>query len=216
MRFSLLFAALTTLVACKGGSVGEDEPADVVGDVLTPDDEAEVAGRTAYGFHIDGRGLWYISTVSDASCDEVVALLDHSGVDEPLDPQGVLSGGFCNLTLVADYEGVQASTTEADGTAATLWSLYCPMGEGSFSVENRHGHTDYYWSGNLWTGSPVGFSTTISGDGETEGYTLDLSLTDFSGSYSDVIATVAATGTVSGSIHAVWCPDLYQTTAFPN
>lgn len=209
------FALFAVVCACKGGPE-EGEPADIVGEVLTPDDEAEVAGRTAFGFHIDGQGLWYISSAPDASCADVVALLDHSDADEPLDPQSVLYGGFCNLTLTATYEGATASTTEADGAVAALWSLYCPMGEGEFAVEDRHGHVDYYWSGNLWTGSPVAHSTTISGDGENDGYTLDLSLTDFSGSYSDVIATVAATGTVAGTIEAAFCPELYQTTAFPD
>lgn len=211
-----VLALLPFLVACKGGG-GDDSqaPADIEGEVLTPDDEASVAGRVAYGFHIDGKGLWYISSVADASCDEVIAFMEHSDADEALDPQGVLQGGVCNLTLIADYEGTDAAYTEADGTTVALWSLYCPMGEGSFELESRRGHTDYFWSGNLWTGSPVTHSTTISGDGETNGYTLDLSLTDYSGSYSDVIATIAATGAVAGSIPARFCPELYQTTAFP-
>lgn len=208
-------AILPLLFACKGGGPDSEAPADIVGDVLTPDDEATVAGRAAFGFHLDGKGLWYVTSVVDATCADVIAFMEHAESDDPLDPTGVLSGGVCNLTLIADYEGADTTYTEADGTAVALWSLYCPMGEGEFELISRRGHTDYFWSGNLWTGSPVAHSTTISGDGETSGYTLDLSMTDYSGSYSDVIATIAATGLTSGAIDAHFCPDLYQTTAFP-
>lgn len=206
---------LITLLACKGGGDSEG-PAFVTGELKTDDSEAEVSGRTAYGFHLDGKGLWYISTAADVSCDTVLTFLNHAEGNDPFDPQDVLYGGYCNISLVLNsYDGSEVQLTEADGVLAAVWSFYCPMGTGEFVLEDRHGHEDYYWTGPLWTGSPTTWSATVSGDGSSGPYTLDLSMDGFDGTYSDVIASIPATGQVSGTIDAVVCPDLYQATVFP-
>ncbi|MCB9794151.1 MAG: hypothetical protein H6741_15660 [Alphaproteobacteria bacterium] len=211
MRASLLLTAL--LLACQGKDGTTEDTAFIVGDVVTTDETASVALRTAYGFHIDGKGLWYMSTVAGVSCDEVLTYLNHAGSD--VHPEGVLYGGYCNLTLVSDYEGEDFSFTEADGTFVGYWSLYCPMGEGEWVWENRDGHEDYYWSNRLWTGDPEVHSTTITGDGETEGYTITVDMSDYSGTYAGVLETIPATGSVAGTIDAVFCPELYQADAWP-
>lgn len=211
---ALIPTLLVALAACKGG--GGEEPAFITGAVATEDAEAELAGRTAYGFHLDGKGLWYISTAADVGCDEVIRFLNHSDASEPYDPQEVLYGGYCNVSvIVQDYDGAAVSLSEADGVLGAVWSLYCPMGSGEFVLEDRHGHEDYYWSGPLWTGSPTTWALDLEGGVDGGDYTLDLSMDGFSGTYSDVIETIPATGVVSGQITAQSCPDLYQTTVFP-
>lgn len=210
-RIALVATAFA--LGCAG-----DDPVDdamVTGDLATSDASAKVAGRTAYGFHLDGRGMWYVSTGADLSCDQVLEFLNHAGSDSAYDPQDVLYGGYCNLTLVSDYEGEETVLENDDGLVA-FWSLYCPMGEGEFVLETRHGHRDYYWSNSVWNGGPEQWTTTISGAGEGEGYTIDVDMTDFSGNYNDVIGEEPATGSISGTIDAVWCPELYQAAAFPS
>lgn len=206
----LSLTLITTLLACKGG--GEGEPAPVEGTVSTVDQDATVASRVAYGFHLDGKALFTLATPSLASCADVVEYFNHGDTSDPFDPQAVLVGGFCHLTLtVQDYDGAELSLTEADSSA--LWALYCPMGEGSFEVSEQQGYEDYFWTGKTWSGGPDEHTTTVSPDGDN--YGLILSMADFSGAYIDAVGAVTATGLVEGAITAMSCPELYQTPAFP-
>ncbi|MCB9759365.1 MAG: hypothetical protein H6739_05955 [Alphaproteobacteria bacterium] len=204
---------LAGLAACTGKV--EDTEALITGSLETMDSNAEIAGRTAYGFHLDGKGLWYVSTVADASCDDVIDYFEHTDSSDRFEPERVIYGGYCNLTLVSDYDGAEFTLTEADPVTTGYWSLYCPMGTGEWTWEDRHGHQDYYWSGPVWTGQPTGHTTTISGPGEGGGYTIEVDMVDFEGEYGDVIDTIPATGGVTGSIDVVYCPDLYHTEVFP-
>ncbi|MCK6520568.1 hypothetical protein L6R49_03915 [Myxococcota bacterium] len=205
----LWLGLLTSFVACKGGA---EDSAPVEGTVSTVDQDATVASRVAYGFHLDGKALITLATPAEASCADVVEYFNHGDTNDPFDPQAVLVGGYCHLTLtVQSYDGAELSLTEADSSA--LWSLYCPMGEGSFEVSEQQGYEDYFWTGKTWSGGPDAHTTTVTPEGDD--YALVLSMTDFSGAYVDTIGAVTASGLVEGAITARSCPELYQTPAFP-
>lgn len=205
----LWLVLLTPLLACKGG---EGEPAPVEGSVSTVDQDAAVASRVAYGFHLDGKALITLATPAEASCADIVEYFNHGDTNDPFDPQAVLVGGHCHLTLtVQSYDGSALSLTEADTSA--LWALYCPMGEGSFEVSEQQGYEDYFWTGKTWSGGPEAHTTTLTPEGDD--YGLTLSMADFTGAYIDAVGAVTATGVVEGTITATSCPELYQTPAFP-
>lgn len=217
---------LALFIACAGGpdDTSSTDPS-ITGSVETADGAAEVNIYKAFGRDYDGDGLWFLSSSPEATCESVSDYL-RDGADSH-DPTGIWAGGDCILTMVVNPQdgtttytpGSDFSMTEADEFLIGFWSVRCALGDGAFEWGTRDdGSTDedYFWTGVEYTAAPNAFESTISGDGEDGGYTIDVSMSAYEGSYPAVIDTIPAEGTISGSIDAEWCGDLLHAGAFPD
>ncbi len=218
---------LTLLLACKGvpGDSATEDP-QVTGSLSTDDASAEVNIYKAFGRDYDGDALWFFASSPDATCDSVSTYLAASADEH--DPAGIWEGGDCVLTLVInpqdssiDYvPGETFGFTDADGVLLGFWSVRCAMGEGAFEWGTRDEgspYYDYFWTGVEYLSSPAAWDTTISGDGEDGGYTIEVSMgSQFAGSYPTVVEPIQGSGEISGTIDAEYCADLLNAGAFPD
>lgn len=200
------------LIACLGGGGGSTtESGEIVGSMLTANDSASVKITRAWGYHIGGVGGWYLASGEQATCEAVV---DYLTDEQPHDPTPVFAPGGCNITLSAyDYDGGDLAFTEEGNFLDGYWSLNCAMGDGQFELDTRNGYTDYYWSGNLWTGTASSHVTGLKDQGE-EGYQLDVSFSAYDGNYVDQMGDVPASGLVEGVLRAESCEALRDTALF--
>lgn len=212
---------LIGLVACdKDGEVAE-EP-QINGTVETADGAADVAIYRAFGFHTDDGAMFYLTSTPDSDCPTVAEYLSSKQVD----PAGIWEGGTCNLSAVLpDYDpsGMTISRTADQPTTEVTWSVKCALGEGAFEWGKRDEQSedeDFFWTGDdayEWIGNGKEFTTTFSGAGtQDDPYVIDISeMTDFTGNYPTILDTILADGSLSGSIEAQTCNDLYGAYIFP-
>ena len=206
------------LLACAGTGSGDDPVAHITGTVTTEDSNAasaDVATYKAFGMDVDGKGLWYLSSSPDATCELVQDYLEG----DEMDPSPIWPGGTCNLTIVygaGDYTADGVSLDTADGGLSGHVAIRCAMGDGAFEWGTRDdGSTDedYFWTGTEWWGAPLDYQIDISG-GEADGFTVSVDMDGFDGNYPTVIDETLASGVVTGTIDAEWC-NLYQAGVFP-
>jgi hypothetical protein len=212
---------ILTLIACAGDGPGDADEPQITGTLTTDGNSAEVAIYKAFGWDVDGKGMWYLSSSPNASCDAVVDYLTLGQVD----PTDIWEPGTCNITLIVnptgpdaqDYEGELSFTDETEFQSS--WNVRCAMGEGAFEWGKRDEGAsaedeDYFWTGFEWTGAPEVFSANISGDKDSS-YELTMELDVFDGSNPVILGTkFPADGQVTGSIEAEAC-NLYNTQVFP-
>lgn len=211
MYLSLI--VLTLLGGCKP----EEEPASMVEGSFTvtsvsgEDLVGEVASRSAFGFNSGGRVIVYLASAEGVSCEDAATLLE--GGDDTFDPSSLFEAGMCNLFVVGDHDGGEA--TYDDSGYDLTWVLNCTLGDGSFVYEERDANDwDYYWTGDYYQANPESWSATLSGgDGDPVG--LEVELQDFMGYFIyDSGEDFPATGTVSGAVEATWCEDLKAASVF--
>ena len=209
---------ILTLFACAGGGgPGQDLEPQITGTISTADAAADVEIYKAFGWAVDGKGLWYMASSPDATCDSVEEYLRQQQVD----PNGIWAGNDCNITLVVSdgsYEAAGMTMSTSDNWLVGHWELSCALGEGAFEWGKRDDGAgaedeDYFWTGVEWNGYPEDFSVDIAGDNDSE-FTLDVDMSTFSGNYPTVIEDIPANGSISGSITAEAC-NLYQAQVFP-
>ncbi len=200
-----------SLLACDSE---EDTVSLIEGTVETADYSATISSTTGFGFHIDGVGFFYFPSNPDATCDDVVAYLNHSQSSEPYDPTQVWLEGTCVLSLkLTSYDGGDYTFTDEQNWIDGFWNMNCAMGEGEFVYEESDaGYWDYYWSNHVWSGG-AGIHTTTISEVEEVSYPVTVEISAWEGNYSDVVTgdQVPMDGTVSGAVEVEWCSDLYQT-----
>ena len=214
---------LALLLACTGEGPDGDATPQLTGSMSTDDASAEVTVYKAFGRDYDGDGLWFLVSSPDASCDSVSDYLAE-GADVH-DPAGIWEGGDCILTLVVNpQDGTSAYTPGTDFTFSDLlmghWSVRCAMGEGAFEWGTRDEdspYEDWFWTGVEYTASPDSWETTLSGEGEDGGYTIEVDMgSSFDGNYPTVIDSIPGTGDISGTVEAEYCADLLNAGVFPD
>lgn len=210
-----VIAFLTPLVACDGGSDGVDETFAMQGKITAEDgQQGEVTIRKAFGFATNGSGLVYFASNGDATCDNVLEMLE---ADEAHNPDSVLLAGHCNLIYKFKFDGEPTfddlSFTEAD-TFRSIWSVSCGMGEGSWEYANNDGDKDYFYTGSWWQGSPNVYTSTVSGTGDS--MRVNVTMGPYTGHYIyEGLDEVSGTGLVSGDVEIQRCTGLAQTALFP-
>ena len=193
-------------VACAG-SEGTDDGGSLVGSLAVDGYDVDIEIVKAYGYDDGGEGVFDFPSNAEASCDDVVDLMNNYtvGKSEKIEPDEVLAGNTCRLFLnanVVDGEGT-FSGSSGDPSIDAFWTLDCPQGDGAFEWENRDGDKDYYWSGDRYAGNPVDWTTTV--EREDEGYRIDVEMNGFSGNYIDVLAELPGEGSITGSIFVTPC-----------
>lgn len=217
----MIWMTLVTLLACDKDGEIVDEP-QINGSVTTADGDAEVAIYRAFGFHTNDGAMFYMTSTPDSDCPSVAKYLSSKQVD----PEGIWAPGTCNLSAVLpDYDpaGMTVSRTADAPTTEVTWSVKCALGEGAFEWGTRDEQSedeDYFWAGDAayeWIGNGKEFTVDFSGDGSPEDpYIVDIvEMTDFTGNYPTVLDTILADGSLSGSIEAQACNDLYAAYIFP-
>lgn len=217
----MIWMTLVTLLACDKDGEAIDEP-QINGTVTTPDGAADVAIYRAFGFHTNDGAMFYFTSTPDADCPSVAEYLSSKQVD----PTGIWEGGTCNLSAVLpDYDpaGMTVSRTADEPTTEVTWSVKCALGQGAFEWGTRDEDSpdeDFFWAGDEayeWIGNGREFTVNFSGEGTQEDpYIIDIEeMTDFTGNYPTVLQTIPADGTLSGSIEAQSCNDLYGSYIFP-
>jgi hypothetical protein len=178
---------------------------------------AAIEWTKAVAYAEDGRLLVFLTGAAGASC---AGIADYLGPNTgALSKEGILEGGSCTMMLaVDDWTGdstVTWSPSETEGYNPGLSSvLRCELGDGEWVLETRaEEYEDYYWSGDVWVGSPTLFSWSISGDSDGIEVSLDLEKLDGNFPYSSDLARYPAAGEISGEMSASWCPELASATA---
>ena len=171
----------------------------------------QVATWSSFAYNTDGKAIVYFTSTSDASCDDVSTYLRGDAAD--FDPTPLFQPGYCNLSLVADYDGQEITWDES--TYDAIWSLNCVLGDGEFVWEQRDWNDwDYYWSDRYWQGSPTTFSVTLSG-GDGQPITVDAEMSEYDGGFIyEEMSEVLASGVVSGVTDATWCQGLMDAMIF--
>lgn len=213
---------LLAMLGCFGNSE-EDLTPQINGTITTAEASGDVAIYKAFGFHVDNKALFYMTSTPDADCPSVAEYLTEKQVD----PAGIWEGGTCNISAVVwEYDADGATFTMEGGEANfdITWSVKCALGEGSFEWTKRDEDsedTDYFWVGDdayEWLGSGDEFEATFSGAGTADDpYVIDITdMTAFDGNYPTIIEGIPADGTVSGSIEAQTCSQLLGAGIFPS
>ncbi len=193
------------------------------GEVSTDRASGVVDINKGFGFHLNGKALFYFPSDEAATCATVAEYLAETQVD----PEGIWAPGECNLTLVVnpvegeyDPAGFSWDNADDEGFFTGHFDLTCALGDGDFEWGTRDaGSTDedYFWTDVEWGGSPQTWDVTVQGDGTDSDYVVTVDLTDFRGSYPSESTgdQVPLDGTVSGEIQAIRCSDLAQAMVFP-
>jgi len=208
-------ACVIPLFGCSGGSDDGPETFSMEGQITAEDgQQADVAIRKAFGFATNGSGLVYFASNEEATCANVLELLE---TDEAHNPDRVLLAGHCNLVYKFKFEGEPTfddlTFTEED-TFSSIWSVSCGMGEGAWEYANNDGDKDYFYTGSWWQGSPIVYSSTVSGTGDNMRITATLG--PYAGHYIyEGLDEVSGTGLVSGDVEIQRCTGLAQTALFP-
>ena len=206
---------MTPMFACNGTGDDTSETFSMEGQITAEDgQQGDVTIRKAFGFATNGSGLVYFASNGDATCDNVLEMLE---ADEAHNPDKVLLAGHCNLIYKFKFNGEptfdELSFTEAD-TFESLWSVSCGMGEGSWEYANNDGDKDYFYTGSWWQGSPNVYSTTVSGTGDSMRITATMG--PYTGHYIyEGLDEVSGTGLVGGDVEVQRCTGLAQTALFP-
>jgi len=206
---------VAALVACKGKEEEEVLPF-ITGSFSSGNSELDVTGEfeiyKGFAFNDQGKFWMYLSSNPDTYCGDVISYLSSP---EPYEPTTVLSPGKCNMWVkLSKWEG--ESVAKDDTILVAESNIQCAMGEGDFEYKILEGDNekDWYWTGNWWQGVPTGYEWTISGDREGDdenpaGYTIDLNMTDFRGSFIHQGPDVyEGSGSVQGSMDLYICDDL--------
>jgi hypothetical protein len=212
------------MMACDGGTDSGVDYGNFSGEVSTDRAEGVVDINKGFGFHLDGKAVFYFPSDEEATCATVSEYLRETQVD----PHGIWAPGECNLTLVvsavtSDYDPAGYSWDNADGQGLFhgVVDLTCALGDGDFEWGTRDaGSTDkdYFWTGQEWGGAPNTWDIQMSGDGEDTDYTINVDITDLMGSYpgESTGGQVPLSGTVSGEVRAIRCSDLTGAMVWPN
>ena len=215
--------SLLVLLACNDGSGEGVDYGNVSGEVQTDRASGSVDINKGFAFHVDDKALFYFPSDEAATCATVSEYLRETQVD----PAGIWAGGECNLTVVvgngmSPYDASGTTWDNADGDALLhgVVDLSCALGDGAFEWGTRDSGSsdkDYFWTGTEWGGGPQTLDITLSGDGESEDYTMVLDMSDLSGSYpgEQTGQQVPLSGTVGGEIRAIRCSDLTQAMVWP-
>ena len=179
-----------------------------------------VEGVRAFGYDEGDKMIAYISSNPKATCANVSEFLGpQSG--EPLRPDKILKGGYCNITILVEtgwdngfdshWPDDESNYSESLGS-----NVRCDMGEGDWVLETRGSeYEDWYWSGTTWGGPPENYNWSFSG-GDGDPLKLDIRMTSYQGYfYSEAVyAVIPAEGQVEGEVTAEWCPSLANATIF--
>lgn len=214
---------IATLALAAACSSGMDDTASygVTGTLTanTPDGRtvsATMTGHKAFAYDANGRLLLYVSSSSDATCDDVAHYLSEGPTTEPTP---YFPAGSCNLVVpLDDYSGSfsgdrAANDTGVDAVGGSI-SVSCTMGDGSWEPSS----SGYTWSGDWWQGGPAAWSLDIDGN-KSDGYTASIWLDSFIGTFTYEVtnpgdASKPADGTLSGLVKAESCKALTSATVW--
>ena len=211
--------------ACSGSESAPTDYGNISGEVSTDRAAGLVDINKGFGFHLNGKALFYFPSDEDATCALVAEYLR----DTQVDPHGIWAPGECNLTVVLNPQaedaydpavGITWDNANNEGWFTGHADLTCALGEGDFEWGTRDAGSndkDYFWTGVEWGGAPKTWEISIDGDGEAVEYVVDVDLDDLAGSYpgESTGEQVPLEGHVSGQIRAIRCTDLAQAMVFP-
>mgnify|MGYP006928201677 CR=1 FL=1 len=212
------------LLACTGAKDDLVDYGNISGEVSTDRASGVVDINKGFGFHLNGKALFYFPSDEDATCASVAEYLR----DTQVDPHGIWAPGECNLTVVLnppsddayDPAGYSWDNADGDGWFIGHSDLTCALGEGDFEWGTRDSGSndkDFFWTDVEWGGAPQTWEISISGDGEETDYVVDVDLSELRGSYpgESTGEQVVLDGHVTGQIQAIRCTDLAQAMVFP-
>jgi len=219
MQRSALYLALVLGCGQDPEKSTDDEAPSITGNIRLDEwsGTAQVEMTRAFAYEADGSLVAFLSSNDATTCEAAGEYL--SGV-HPLSKDDLMRGGTCAMTIVLKepypYDGDFAATgpeTEINPGASVSSAIECAMGDGSFVRESRNDSEDYYWSERWWRGTPFNYAWNISGGGGGT-VTIEVDMSDYRGSlpFDGVYANVTATGEVSGTVKAQWCPDMEWAT----
>jgi hypothetical protein len=209
-------------LGCGAEPIKESAPPSSITGSLSLDEWDGTAAfelSRGFAFHADGQFVAYLSSQPSTTCADAAAYLSGT---VPFAKDDLMRGGTCAMTIVLDepypFEGNSTEwgpVSESNPGATVAWAIECAMGEGAFALETFDGGEDYRWNGRWWRGYPYRYSFEISGN--EEGATrISLDMSEFGGAlpYDAVYQNVWASGSVSGTISAKWCPALSDAVMF--
>jgi hypothetical protein len=203
------------VVACKGGDTAEDViPPQISGTLQVNDSdyEGEMDVQKVFTFATNGQGVAFFSPNPDATCDEVVGVLQ----DTDYDPINVYAPGKCTLGLRFYYD----NATGFDGIVVdksnvrNVVNVNCGMGEGTWERVRGSRGWGYEYSGMWWQGGAKDFTYTVTGTNNVPTFDLDLG-PGFHGqfTYDDTLPD-PATGSLKGQVDVISCQKLVQTNLY--
>ncbi len=213
LGLAALVVCMATACAENGGASAEG----IVSGTITIETAAlsgQVASMSAWAFSRDGRVVAYLSPVEGVTCQQVSSYLGSSS--EPYDPGDMFLEGYCNLFLLADYDGTDTYSAWDDSDLfITPWTFNCTLDSGEFIYEVRDQvDWDYYWSGRYWQGYPLDWTLSLSG-GEGGPIFIETSMNRYDGNFIyEEAGEDSAVGEVNGTTSATWCEELSQLSFF--
>lgn len=209
---TLLLLAPVLCAACGGDDLAEGSRITGTLDFTGEGVSGVVDTARVFSFAAGGTLISWMAANEDATCALAAAHLG-AGDDDP-DPTDLYVPDACNLFLFGAYDGTSASVDQDSATVSI--ALNCTMGEGSFAWEETNKGWAWVWSGRWWQGAPEAWTLDLEGGtGGDDPLVATLEMTDFWGSFTyEDMTEDPATGSVSGTVQAEWCPDLAQASIF--
>jgi hypothetical protein len=208
-----LVGSVAVLSASCGGGDDSGAGATLVSGSLaieTVADPVPVAMRSAWAFDDGSRAVVYVAPPEDASCEDVARYL--AGVERDVDPSPIWEADNCAITLVADFDGSDA--TWSNDLVHALVSITCQTGDGTFVWEERgKGGFAWYFSGRTWQAVASEWTVSLS-RGADDGILVDLEMSAFDGDFVYEFVEAAAKGTISGHASARRCAGLSEAMIF--
>lgn len=214
---SLVILAVVS-VACDGSGDDDDNgvPPQISGEIQVNDTDkvGTIDVHKVFSFATNGQGVAYFSPNPNATCDEVVQVLQQTDYD----PVNVYAAEKCTLTLRFYYdeaEGFDGITITNDDIRNQV-NANCAMEEGVWNRERGDRGWGYVYDGWWWQGGATQFSYTVTdtGTGTVPAFDLDVGTT-WNGQfiYDDPMQD-PATGTLQGAVEVEGCQKLVQTNLY--
>ena len=218
MRTSLGSLAVLVLgVAACDGSSGDDDvsvPPQITGtiEVIDSDKYGEMDVQKVFSFATNGQGVAFLSPDPNATCDEVVNVLQETDYD----PVNVYEPEKCTIALRFYYneaEGFDGITVDTSNIKNVV-SVNCAMDDGVWNRERGERGWGYVYDGSWWQGGAKDFSYTVTGTDNVPAFDFDLG-PSFHGqfTYDDTIPD-PATGSLEGDVEVESCQKLVQTNLY--
>lgn len=220
MGLWLNLGALVLLAACNSyPPKDESEDPGITGKISM--DERSGSSKfevfRAFSYDTEGKFIAFLSSNSAATCEDASAYL--SG-EETVNGGQFMRGGTCAMTIIIKppygfggtdfYEGSdRASDTGGEVGVAANTLIECEIGNGAFKIRQEPEDDEYWWTGKWWTGAPVDFAWKIDG-GDGDKTFIQVEMSTYSGGLPNngQPEGIPASGEVTGSTFAEWCPGL--------
>jgi hypothetical protein len=162
--------------------------------------DGKASSQTAwhsFTFANDKGAMVYFSSNPDATCENLTATLFQQA-----DPSPLYVADACNLLIVVP--DTLPLSFDFSGVTTASFQLFCPLGTGSFALNNGN----WRWGGEWYVGNATAGQVDLNRTNDT--MTGTVSLEEFSGSYPYIqgTPTATATGPLGGAVVPELCEGL--------